>query len=201
MSLVEHAKKELERLSNNCNDQEGFEMQEVINKDIISIVEVFANQNHSGFTASYVIEMLEQLLKYRPLTPLTGNDDEWIDISESNGNCAMWQNNRAPMIFKDDTGKAYNIEGKVFSDDNGESWFTNGDSRVEITFPYNLPLQPEYILVEREEAEEEIIEDFFSKEYQATQPTTESIPNPNYIGLAAEVTELVSNSKEGKDNE
>lgn len=29
----------------------------------------------------------------------------------------------------------------------------------------------------------------------------DSIPNPNYVGIMAEVTELISNSKDGNSNE
>lgn len=48
-------------------------------------------------------------------------------------------------MFKEKDGTAYNIEGKVFSDD-GEVWYTNGDSRVNITFPYVVPDKPEYVI-------------------------------------------------------
>ena len=67
MSMVEYAKSELERIG---KDKKG--MQDAINKNILEIVEIFSNQGHSGFSAGYALNVLERLLRYKPLTPLTG---------------------------------------------------------------------------------------------------------------------------------
>lgn len=45
--------------------------------NIISIVEMFSEQGHSSFSASYAISHLTRLLEFKPLSPLTGEDDEW----------------------------------------------------------------------------------------------------------------------------
>lgn len=55
-------------------------MQDLINKNILEIIEVFSNQGHSGFSAGYAISVLERLLRYKPLTPLTGEPDEWNEV-------------------------------------------------------------------------------------------------------------------------
>lgn len=87
-SSVEYAKSELDRIS-----KDGDEMQDTINKNIIDIVELFASQGHSGFTAGYAMSILERLLRFKPLTPLTGEDDEWIDVSDEMGR-RCFQNKR-----------------------------------------------------------------------------------------------------------
>lgn len=65
--MIEYAKRELELIG---KDEDG--MQELMNKNILEIVEIFSKQGHSGFSAGYALNVLERLLKYKPLTPLTG---------------------------------------------------------------------------------------------------------------------------------
>ena len=57
-------------------------------------------------------------------------------------------------IFKEND-KAYYLNGKVFSRNNGESgsWFTNLNSRVEITFPLAHLPETEYIILNKEEGD------------------------------------------------
>lgn len=133
-NLVLHAERELEILLNQCEDEDGIEMQKHINKDILDVVELFSNQGHSGFSASYAIGMIQKLLNYEPITPLTGADDEWnrLDYNDE----TKYQNKRCSRVFKDSKGQAYDIEGKIFSDDGGKSWYQSIDSRVYIEFPY-----------------------------------------------------------------
>jgi hypothetical protein len=96
---------------------------------VMKMVEQFADEGHSGFSASMAVSIFGKLAKYEPLTPLTGADDEWNEVG--NG---TWQSRRCPHVFKDATG-AYDGTGRVFQDPDGSCW-TNSDSRVYITFPY-----------------------------------------------------------------
>lgn len=148
MNLVDFAKSELDIILKKCEDEEAKEMQQKINEDILEIVKVFAQQGHSGFSASYAINLIEKLLKYEPITPLTGEEDEWVEINQ--GDDMKYHNKRCSRIYKDKDGRAYDIEGKVFSDNNGKSWYIKGGggSRTYIEFPY-VP-QTEKILVNEE---------------------------------------------------
>lgn len=148
--MIEHAKRELDLILKQCgDDKKAIEMQESINKDILELVETFAKQGHSGFTAEYTINILTRLLKQSFVTPLTGEDDEWTEVAEG-----IYQNKREGSIFKDQfkfDGKPYYIDGKAFSNDNGETWYTNWESFVPVEFPlYELP-KTEYIILEPEE--------------------------------------------------
>jgi len=138
--MIEWAKKELARIE---HDEDG--IQDCIDTNILELLEVFCNQEHSNFSANYVLNVFNRLTHYLPLTPLTGEDDEWNDVG--NGH---FQNKRCPMVFKDADGKAYNIDGKIFSDDGGETWFANKDSSVYISFPYMPPLYPEKVILNKE---------------------------------------------------
>lgn len=143
MALVDYAKSELERagLFDKDSDYEG-----MIGTVVMQIIEVFSAQGHSGMSAELVTQILEKLLRFEPLTPLTGEDDEWIDVSEVSGE-PMWQNNRCYRVFKDKDGNAFDNEAKVFIDPEGHA-YTNSESRVPITFPYTPKI--EFVQVEEE---------------------------------------------------
>lgn len=123
------------------------EMQQAMNEHILKMVRTFAEEGHSGFSAAYAIQALEKLLRFEPLTPLTGADDEWIEVGDHGDDGPCFQNRRCPRIFKDNTG-AYDIDGKVFREPSG-ACFTSRDSRVYITFPYRPAT--EYVDVEASE--------------------------------------------------
>ncbi len=138
MSLLDHARTELALLGPND------EMQQAMNKHLLTMVETFANEGHSGFSASYAISILERLLRYEPLTPLTGADGEWNEVGLAHGGPECWQNKRCSHVFKDDSG-AYDSEGRIFREPSG-SCYQNSRSRVYITFPYTP--KHEYVDVE-----------------------------------------------------
>jgi hypothetical protein len=110
---------------------------------IIHMVEEFAKEGYSGFSASYALSILQKLLKYEPLSPLTGDDSEWMFVGDM-GDDPVYQNVRCSRVFKGKDGKVYDIDGIVwyewYSDDHKsepyKSYFTNSESRVYIDFPY-----------------------------------------------------------------
>ena len=55
----------------------GDEMNDAMCEHILKMVNVFAEEGHSGFSANYAINILQKLLRFEPLSPLTGEDDEW----------------------------------------------------------------------------------------------------------------------------
>lgn len=136
-SLIDYARKELARIP---HDDTG--LQDQVDRCILDVISVFCSQGHSNSSALYVIHTLERLLRFLPLQPLTGEDDEWTEIADG-----KFQNKRCSRVFKDENG-AYDIEGRVFSDDGGRSWHQNRDSRIPVTFPYTPPTKPERIYVD-----------------------------------------------------
>jgi len=125
----------------------GEEMNDEMCQHILKIVDVFDEEGHSGFSAEYAIGILQKLLRWEPLSPLTGDDDEW-----KNSGDGVFQNKRCSRVFKDEKGgQAYDIRGKVFVNPDGAA-FTSRDSRVYIDFPY-VP-KTEYVNVEHETNED-----------------------------------------------
>ena len=146
MSFIEWAKKELDLLN---KDKDG--MQALMNRNLLEILKVFDKQGHSGFSASYLRRALHRLLDWKPLTPLTGEDDEWSVCSSINGKITE-QNIRCSAVFRynRDNSTAHYIDGKVYSDNGGITWFTKGGgcSSIPVTFPFTVPSEPEKVYIE-----------------------------------------------------
>lgn len=142
-NLVDYAKDELKRIG---MIDSGEDYNDWATKAILDLIELFASQGHSGFSAPYVVDAFSRLAMFKPLSPLTGEDDEWNDLRDGS-----FQNKRYSAVFKDKKdGTAYNINGRVFTDD-GEIWYTCGDSKVNVTFPYVVPDKPERVYRNKEE--------------------------------------------------
>lgn len=141
-NLVDYAKDELKRIG---MVDSGEAYNDLATKAILDLIELFDSQGHSGFTAPYVANMFHRLAMFKPASPLTGEADEWDDVGDG-----LLQNKRYSAVFKDKDGTAYNIEGKVFTDD-GEVWYMCKDSRLNVSFPYVVPDKPEYVYRNKEE--------------------------------------------------
>ena len=145
--MLSYAESELNRIGLTDED----EYNGMMRKHILHMIKEFADEGHSGFSAQYAIDILSKLLSFKPLTPLTGEDDEWCDVSEYSGT-TTYQNKRCSSVFKEGKdGEAYNIDGKVFwewyKDEDGnafKSYYGCRDSRVPVTFPYTVPEEPIY---------------------------------------------------------
>lgn len=133
MSLQDFARDELKRagLFDKGSDYDG-----MLGDAVMKMIDVFAEEGHSGFSAGMAISIFEKVARYQPLTPLTGADDEWVDMSSYEDAPAgtKLQNKRCSHVFKDN-GQAYDIQGRIFREPNG-ACFTGRDSHVPVTFPY-----------------------------------------------------------------
>lgn len=93
-NLVKHARRELELLGNGP----------MIDDHVLEIVKIFSEQGHSGSSAAYTINLINRLLSFEELAPLTNNPDEWYFVFDG-----MWQNRRNPAAFSTDGGKTYTV--------------------------------------------------------------------------------------------
>jgi hypothetical protein len=147
MALVSYAENELDRIG--MTEDNG--VNGMMRAHLLHMIKEFADEGHSGYSATYAIQCLKKLLNFKPLSPLTGEDDEWTNVTEISG-VPQYQNKRCSSVFKDGKdGEAYDIDGKVFwewlENENGEkfkSYFTSVESRVPVTFPYTVPDEPIY---------------------------------------------------------
>lgn len=127
-------------------DFKSDEMQDWIEKCVLDILDLIANQGHSGFSHGYLLTLLIPLLKGKPITPLTGKEWEW------DNEYGLIQNKRCFSVFKDQDGSAYYTEGYAFSDNGGKTYWTSKESQKTIAFPCdNKQLETEYIILKRDD--------------------------------------------------
>ncbi len=136
--LVDYARRELEIVGLDAPDSD---YGGALFGAVLELMRAFAKQKHSGFSAAQTAHLFNKLARFEPLTPLTGEDSEWTDISDMSER-PCWQNKRCPNVFKDADGRAYDINGKVFRQERKDlegtytATFTNRDSKVDVAFPY-----------------------------------------------------------------
>lgn len=122
-NLTDYAKSELTLagLFNKDSDYDG-----MLGTAALDIVTLFASQGHSGMSASIVTELVTRLMQYEPLTPLTYEPDEWIEVCNVPGS-ELWQNRRDSKVFSADHGKTHyrlgdaEYAGRHRADDHADS--------------------------------------------------------------------------------
>lgn len=89
---------------------------------MLQILDAFFDTWDSGGAVFVAANVLARLVKGLPLTPLTGDDSEWMEVGPN-----VWQNIRCGTVFRDETGRCYDIDV---------------DGRPTIVFPYYPPTSP-----------------------------------------------------------
>jgi hypothetical protein len=141
-NLLSYAESELNRIGLTDED----EYNGMMRKHILHMVKEFSEEGHSGFSGQYALNILTKLLDFKPLTPLTGEDDEWNLVGDGH-----WQNKRCSSVFKDADGSCKDIDGKVFwewqRNEDGQAvktYYSGYGCSTPVTFPYTPPKEPIY---------------------------------------------------------
>lgn len=142
-NLVKHAEKELTLI----NEDQDFA------QDLLDIIAVFSSQGHSGFSAAASISKLNRLLGFKPLSPLTGEPNEWVDVHTDEEGNITYQNSRCSGVFKqvDKKGRlvyCHDVNSVVVEDEDGSRWVSGKAPLPRVTFPYTPPDEPNVILRE-----------------------------------------------------
>ena len=141
------------------------EMQEAICNHVLALLDVFADEGHTGSTAPYTVNLFKRLAMFEPVAPLTGEDWEWNEVGDG-----VFQNKRMSSVFKQADrfgGQPYWLDGKVFWEwasspniDDGKpfkSYFTGRESSVVIELPWVKPERSEYVFRPTEEFPNEVL--------------------------------------------
>ena len=122
--LVEHAKRELELLGEEPETIEGY----------LKVVQAFADMGHSGGSASVAIPVLNELLQFKNLKPLTDDPKEWFEHDGGYGvenNYVFWQNIRNGAAFSHDGGKTYYLVTEGAHDGNRQPMHTSVNHLIQ----------------------------------------------------------------------
>lgn len=105
-TIQEWAKIELDRIKFGDKDTRA----------MLDILKLFFHNWDSGASVSVAAPILCRIIEGKPLTPLTGEQDEWADMSDTmnRGAGALYQNIRRSSVFRerlpDGTMIAYDLD-------------------------------------------------------------------------------------------
>tara|TARA_R110001592_G_scaffold151978_1_gene379125 strand:- start:1693 stop:2313 length:621 start_codon:yes stop_codon:yes gene_type:complete len=124
-TFVKHLNRELDIMRKTVVEDDSLIIEPYV--DAIHVLcESFSKENHSGGAASMaagvIASTIKAILGFQILSPLTGEEDEWNDITEMNDGNKLWQNNRDSAVFKDIDGKCYYVNSIVWK--GNEPWDT-----------------------------------------------------------------------------
>lgn len=74
---------------------------------VLEMVKQFASEGHSGASAEVTLGIFNRVARFKTLSPLTDNSEEWMDVSETSGGNPMWQSTRQYSCFSTDGGRTY----------------------------------------------------------------------------------------------
>lgn len=121
---------ELDILVKSLPDPDNRPVIEPFIPEILALVKKFGESGQSGgsapFVARAISDSLKKLMLHQPIMPLTGIDDEWVDVREHAGNNPVdpmkWQNKRLSSVFKEAEGDAYYLDAMIWKNQNGSTW-------------------------------------------------------------------------------
>lgn len=131
----------------------------MIGNAVMELIKVFAEQDHSGYSASMVRNIFNKLADFKTICPLTGEDSEWNDVGGPTIGDKVFQNNRNSAVFKDGkNGQAYYIDAIIWRTQKGMTY--TGTTEEGITsrqFIKSFPFTPKtfYIDVIEEEVKKD----------------------------------------------
>lgn len=151
-----YAESELRRAAMKEVDKTGMhdEDLEKIYANALDLVGTFSDMRQSGESAAIMFNILSRIIRFKPISPLTGEDDEWIEIQHTD-ELKLYQNARCTSVFKTIIGPnlvfTYDLDATLVSLDGGKTFgFDKKYCKTPVTFPYDPPTVPEHKIIEME---------------------------------------------------
>lgn len=112
------AERELSILSKSATDPQNRPIIEPFTKEILALCERFGKSGQSGgsapFTATALSQAVKKLCLQEPICPITGIDEEWVQVIDmSEDDEMMYQNRRCSALFKSKSGKCWYLDAIV----------------------------------------------------------------------------------------
>ena len=121
------------------SDYEG-----MVGKAVKELLETFQKQGHSGMSAPHVAKIFSRLIQGDTLTPLTGEDSEWMEVGED-----LLQNVRCSSVFKNTkTGEANNIDAIVWTGEGRGDTFTGTVDDIRSSQNLKFPFMPKTFYID-----------------------------------------------------
>lgn len=182
-NLVEHARTELKSagLLDETTDFYGG----ATGKAVLELIEKFSEQGHSGTSAGLVAGLFARLAKYDVITPITGEDDEWNDISGEMGQI-LHQNKRCSSLFKRADNKVSYSDAIIFRGEDSWDTFTGKVEDISSSqFIKGFPFTPKTFYLD-------VYRELYNQETHGTEEDVRiiSCSTGNYVYFIKDKTQL-----------
>ena len=150
--------KEIDIEAEERGDENAWSMNQAMANHLLGMVALFSLEGHSGASAEYASSRLNRLLRFKPITPLTGKDEEWNKVDDT-----TWQNVRMSSVFKKRNANGEVVckwnGAYVFVEPSGSAYTTGPYSSMVIKeFPWMPPKNPYYVEVPADATEDDLID-------------------------------------------
>ena len=139
---------------------------------------------------------LSKLLNDEPLTPLTGEDDEWVegdDVYLPKGAIKKYSNKRCSGIYKvvypgepNNIEIAYDLYGKNYSDNGVTAFTSNSFGQQQIVFPYTRNKKTQHIYEIYEDGNDYPFRTYFINDPETIRKIEENYRTSGKIGCTVE---------------
>ena len=139
---------------------------------------------------------LSKLLNGEPLTPLTGEDDEWVEGDNfclPKGAIKEYRNKRCSGVYKvvypgepNNIEIAYDLDGKNYSDNGVTAFTTNSFGREQIVFPYTRNKKTQHIYEIYEDGNDYPFRTYFINDPETIKKIEENYRTSGKIGCTVE---------------
>lgn len=127
---------------------------DMVREAVLELLEVFRSQGHSGHSAPYILSIFHDLAKWKPLSPLLGDESEWAWTEDNFSGLELGElgrrqvNRRCSSVFRDTPeGSAYDVNSHYCKEPDGTRYYSGRKCRRYLTFPY-MPGESTAILVD-----------------------------------------------------
>lgn len=144
---------------------------------------------------------LSKLLNYEPLTPLTGEDDEWVECDSDylpKGAIKKYSNKRCSGISKvvypgepNNIEIAYDLYGKNYSDNGVIEFTSNSFGQQQIVFPYTRNKKTQHIYEIYEDGNDYPFRTYFINDPETIRKIEENYRTSGKIGCIVEKEKTV----------
>lgn len=161
MGALEHARMELDVLIKSFPNLGERPIIEPFIPEILALVAKFANSGQSGgsgpYTASAISQAIEKLCLQKPISPITGAAEEWVDVTELNDGRTLYQNKRCGALFKEEDKNPYYLDAIVWVTEKGIGWggtaYLKNGSKIQSRQYVKLPFTPKTFYIDVTEVE------------------------------------------------
>lgn len=122
------AERELTILVKASTDPDNRPIIEHFIPEILALTEKFGKSGQSGgsapFTAIALAKAIKKLCLQKPICPITGIEEEWMDVANlgDGDSDILYQNKRCSALFKNKDGRCWYLDAIAFKTANGDLW-------------------------------------------------------------------------------